>query len=251
MEVEYNKEVREKMNLKIAICDDEYNVQCLIEDLLKQILQDYNIENEIEIYSNGEEFCRHFAKSRFDLIFLDIELQGMNGVQVGHFIREKERDEEVQIAYVSGNIGYALELFEYRPINFLVKPVKMDDIKHVIDKYLILNSQGTEVFRYKKKTEYFRIALGDVAYFSSSGRKVMIHQMHEEDEFYGTLDQVYNQVKGKRFLFVHKSYIINCNYIKHLEYDKVTLLDGTIIPISQSRRVAIRKQFLGMKREEL
>lgn len=236
--------------MRVAICDDEYKIQFLMEDYLEQIFREYDMKNEIEVYSNGEEFCRQFEKNRFDLVFLDIELPGMNGVQIGRFIREQVRDEKVQIAYVSGNTGYALELFEFRPINFLVKPVQLGDIRHVVDKYLLLEGQDTEAFRYKKGADFFQIPMSDILYFTSRGRKVTIYKNDGEDEFYSTLEQVYGQVKGKRFLFVHKSYIVNARYIKLLEYERVTLQNKTVIPISQSKRSEIRKQFLEIKKEE-
>ncbi|MBR1693605.1 MAG: response regulator transcription factor [Lachnospiraceae bacterium] len=236
--------------MRVAICDDEYKIQFLMEDYLEQIFREYDIRKEIEVYSNGEEFCRQFEKNRFDLVFLDIELPGMNGVQIGRFIREQVRDEKVQIAYVSGNTGYALELFEFRPINFLVKPVQLGDIRHVVDKYLLLEGQDAEVFRYKKGADFFQIPMSDILYFTSRGRKVTIYKNDGEDEFYSTMEQVYSQVKGKRFLFVHKSYIVNAKYIKLLEYERVTLQNKTVIPISQSKRSEIRKQFLDMKKEE-
>ena len=236
--------------MRVAICDDEYKIQFLMEDYLEQIFREYDIRKEIEVYSNGEEFCRQFEKNRFDLVFLDIELPGMNGVQIGRFIREQVRDEKVQIAYVSGNTGYALELFEFRPINFLVKPVQLGDIRHVVDKYLLLEGQDAEVFRYKKGADFFQIPMSDILYFTSRGRKVTIYKNDGEDEFYSTMEQVYSQVKGKRFLFVHKSYIVNAKYIKLLEYERVTLQNKAVIPISQSKRSEIRKQFLDMKKEE-
>lgn len=239
------------MQLKIAVCDDEYKIQFMMEEFLQTILDEYAIEAEVECYSSGEEFCRSFDKGKFDLIFLDIEYAGMNGVEIGKYIREEVGDENVQIAYVSGKTGYAMELFEYRPINFLVKPVEKKDIRRVVDKYLLLNHQRQENFQYKVGKDVFQVALSDILYFSSRGRKVTLHKNNEEAEFYGTLEQIYSSVKGKRFLYVHKSYIINYHFIKKMEYDQVTLCNGVSIPISQSRRTAIRKQFHKLKKEEI
>ena len=239
------------MKLKIAICEDEYNIQFLLEDFVQEVLNGYNLEYEIEVYSNGEEFCRKLKKNDFDLLFLDIELKEMNGIEVSKFIRETKGDETIQIAYVSGKTGYALELFEYRPINFLVKPVVSEDIKKVIDKLLLLTNQYEELFRYKKGTSSYMVPLQDIIYFSSRGRKVTIHKKDGNDEFYDTMNHIYSQLEGKRFLFVHKSYIINCLYIKLLEYSQITLTGNIKIPISQSRRQSIRAEFLSFKKGEL
>ena len=70
-------------------------------------------------------------------------------------------------------------------------------------------------------------------------------------EFYSSLEQVYNSLKRMRFLYVHKSYLVNYKHIRKMEYEQVTLSDGTLIPISQSRRSDIRKQFLDLKKGDL
>ena len=239
------------MHLKIAVCDDEIQIQFLLEDLLTQILTQKDITADIECYSSGEELCRIYQKGIFDLIFLDIEYHGMNGVDIGKFIREEKGDDTVEIAYISGNTGYALELFEYQPINFLVKPLSQKAITHVIEKYLLRNHQQQEKFQYKIGSSLYQIETSEILYFSSNARKVTIHEKNECAEFYSSLEQVYNTVKGMRFLYVHKSYLVNYRHIRKLEYDQVTLSDGTIIPISQSRRSDIRKQFLDLKKGEL
>lgn len=235
---------------KIVICDDEYMIQDKLFELLERLLQERGLEGEIEVYSNGEEFCREYRKGMFDLIFLDIELKNMNGVQVGRFIREECEDEEIQIAYISGKTKYALELFESRPINFVVKPITKDNIGAVLDKYLRITKQEVESFQYQKKREFVRISLSEIKYFTSDKRKVVMYCMNQTDTFYGNLNEVYEKVKGKHFLFVHKSFIINSHYVKRMEYEQVILLDNTTIPISQSRRAAIRKQFMQLKKEE-
>lgn len=239
------------MHIKIAICDDDIKIQFSIEGFLQHILEEYNIESEIQCFDLGDTLCDIYEKGKFDLIFLDIEFKGKSGVEVGRYIRETVGDEMVQIAYISGNTGYAMELFEYRPINFLVKPIKEGEIKRVLDKYLKLKGQNEENFCYKIGSDRFQVALSEIDYFSSRGRKVILHGREKEAEFYGSLDSIYNQIKGKRFLYVHKSFLVNYQRIAKMEYEQVTLYDKTVIPISQARRPAIRKQLMDIKKGEM
>lgn len=239
------------MHLKIAVCDDEIQIQFLLENLLTQILEQKNIKADIDCYSNGEELCRIYQNGLFDLIFLDIEYHGMSGIEIGKFIREGKNDDTVEIAYISGNTGYAMDLFEYQPINFLVKPLTTKAIQHVIEKYLLRNRLQEEKFQYKIGSDLYQIGTSEILYFSSNARKVTIHQKNSCAEFYASLEQVYSSLKGMRFLYVHKSYLVNYRHIRKMEYEQVTLSDGTIIPISQSRRSDMRKQFLDLKKGEL
>lgn len=237
--------------MKIAICDDDINVQFVVEGFLQHILGEYDIESQIECFDLGDKLCETYEKGKFDLIFLDIEYEGKNGVEVGRYIREIVGDETVQIAYISGNTGYAMELFEYRPINFLVKPISEVEVKRIIDKYLIISNQKMENFQYKIGSDIFQVALSEIKYFSSRARKVILHGKEKEAEFYGSLESIYSKIKGKQFLYVHKSFIVNYQCIKKMEYEQVILYDGTVIPISQARRSVIRKQFMDIKKGEL
>lgn len=237
--------------IKIAICDDEPAICGQVESILMNLLDKKSIQYEIDVYHGGTGLCQKLETQCYDLLFLDIELPKQNGIEIGQFIRDVLRNEQLQIAYISSNTNYALELFQFRPINFLVKPLTDEKLKQVLDKYLLLSNQQQQLFTYKKKTDYIKVPLQDIIYFESISRKVMIHTTSYTDIFYDTLDSIYSLVKGNQFLFIHKSTIVNCRYIKKLAYEEVTLWDDTILPISQSRRKDIKKMYLQMQKEAL
>ncbi len=239
------------MHLKIAVCDDEIQIHFLLERLLTQILAPKDISADIDCFSSGEELCSVYQKGLFDLIFLDIEYDGMSGIEIGSFIREDQGDDTVEIAYISGNTSYAMELFEYQPINFLVKPLSQRAVQHVVEKFLLRHHSHEEKFQYKIGSDLYQIATSEILYFSSNARKVTIHRKDGCAEFYASLEQIYNNLKRMRFLYVHKSYLVNYRHIRKMEYEQLTLSDGSLIPISQSRRSDIRKQFLDLKKGDL
>lgn len=237
------------MKIKIAICTSEQEIQSVIESMILQIFKEYSLLCEIDVFGGGKECCENIEKEKYDIIFLDIELFDISGVEVGRYIRTGLQDEMLQIAYVSAKQEYAMELFEYRPINFLLKPLSLEKIRCVIDKYLVLMKQMEQVFAYKKGTKYCRVLISEIYYFSSRGRKVTIAYEGGKEEFYGTLKKISERVEGKYFLYVHQSFIINYHYIRKMEYEQVTLFDGTVIPISQSRRKKVRQIFLDWKKK--
>lgn len=235
------------MEIKIAICDDEKEICGLLESMLIKLLDEEQIKYEIDVYTSGEELCHEMEKTEYDLIFLDIELTKMNGVQVGTYIREIKKNDVVQIAYISSKQGYAMELFDVRPINFLVKPLKEEKVKKVIYDYVKINGGKTDLFRYKKGFAIHRIEMYKIKYFVRYGRKVIMHTLDGKEEFYESMERIYETAKKYRFLFIHKSYMINCRYIKRISYDKVLMADDVELPISQSRRKEIREMFKNME----
>lgn len=235
------------MTYKIAVCDDESVICRTIYDMIKDISKLIDIRFETDCFSSGEELCDEMKSNPYDLIFLDIELSRMNGIAVGKYIRENLNNETVQIAYISSKQQYAMELFESRPINFLIKPITSEKIRAIIEKLLKLHAVDTQIFKFKVRQEYIKLPMSEIIYFSSSGRTVTLVSLDKSYTFYGTLEDIYSEIKNGHFLYIHKSFIVNYRYVRQYEYEQVTLLDGTVLPISQPRRKLIRKMILEME----
>lgn len=239
------------MNFKIAVCDDEQIICSTMYNKLQNLSKSKSVIFEIDCFTSGEELCDEIKHTNYDLLFLDIELPKMNGVAVGQYIRETLKNETIQIAYISSKQEYAMKLFEMRPINFLVKPLSNEKIENVIDKFLQLNKIDTETFNFKAGRNYYKIPLSDILYFYSNGRKINIVTSNKEYEFYGSLDNIYSEVKNKKFLFVHKSFLVNFKHINKYQYEQITMSDDKIIPVSQSRRKIVRSMFFELEGSDL
>lgn len=236
--------------IRIAICDDEKEISGFLEEHVAKYIRECGRECEIEVFYDGEALCQDMQINEYDLVFLDIELPDITGVDIGRFIREELCNEVVQIAYISAKKQYAMKLFEYRPINFLVKPLKYEDIAKIIDKYFRVTEYNDVLFTYKKKYELYKVKLSDILYLQSQGRTVTIVTMQGTDTFYGSLEKIYSDMKCKKFIFIHKSYVVNYAYITSFEMDSVTLTTGEKLPISQARRKAVNEMLLKLVMEE-
>ena len=119
---------------RIAICDDEKSTCAEIESYILMYSKLRFIRNEIEVFYSGEAFCEYVKQGNFfDLLFLDIELPAINGIEVGKFVRTSLGDEKMDIIYISSKINYAMQLFQNRPMDFLVKPVKYSAVEMNMD----------------------------------------------------------------------------------------------------------------------
>lgn len=238
--------------IRIAICDDEMEFCSNLEKLLIKILDEKCMEYDIDVYNSGEELCKKIETGdisySYDMIFLDIELPKMNGVEIGRYIRKHIKNQIIQIVYVSSKQEYAMELFDFRPLNFLIKPIKEDDISIVIRQFEEINEIDNYLFRFKKGHDFYKVPINKILYFERKGRKIYVHMQDEEYDYYDSLELIYENLKQYNFLFVHKSYLVNYRFIKIMAYDHVVLFDGTQVPISQAKREQIRKEF--MKIEE-
>ncbi len=228
--------------LRMAICDDEDQICSSLERYIKGCCSALQIECEIDIFNTGESFIRNLnADNSYHLIFLDIELKGCNGIEVSNHIRNVLHNESVQIAYVSGKNGYDRQLFTFRPFHFVDKPFDQTIITIVIEKYLHIYGNKGEIFCYKVRQDKYWVKVEDVMYFSSNDRKVTVVTKDNEDEFYGSIERVAEQVKGQGFLSPHKSYLVNYRYIRSFQKNYIILVDGTEIPIAKAKKKDIAK----------
>lgn len=122
----------------IAICDDEVILCRQIEKYLEEYIARNLVKTEI-FYSADKLYDALNKGEYYDLIFLDIEFQLSNGVEIGQRIRMELECEKVQIVYISAKQSYAMELFPIRPMNFLVKPISRIDVINNVDKAIELS----------------------------------------------------------------------------------------------------------------
>jgi len=232
----------------IAVCDDETKIGAELERALIDIFGKLNVKCEVDVFFDGEELYKRMDSAHYDLIFLDIEFiqSEVNGVEVGRRIRDVHQNHLASIVYISWEKKYALELFDIQPLNFLVKPVQYEKIEDVVRKYLKIAGLWAGEFTYSIGHDALKVAVKDIVYIESYGRKLVMHLVGgRREEFYGSLKEAYGeQLRRFDFLFIHKSYVVNYDYVTSLKFDQVILADGGMpLPISKHRQGDVRESY--------
>jgi len=242
----------------VAVCDDETKIGAEVECALINIFDSMQVKYDIDVFINGEELCcRMETGAHYDLIFLDIEFakDEINGVEIGRLIREAYQNNNVSIVYISREKDYAFQLFEIRPLNFLIKPLEHDVLVKTVKTYLQIAGLLSSEFSYIVGRDTRKVKVKDITHIESSDRKLILHFADGmTDEFYGSLKEVYQeQLRKFDFLFIHASYVVNFDYISAISYSQLSLRGNTTpLPISQNRRNEIRKNYFSiMKRRRV
>ncbi|SHH71099.1 two component transcriptional regulator, LytTR family [Clostridium collagenovorans DSM 3089] len=226
---------------KVAICDDEVCICSQLEKILLAHSKRSFLKIEIETFLSGEELFRYIlCNNFFDLIYLDIEMGDMSGIDVGKELRKKLKDYKTEIVFISGKDQYDRQLFDVQPLHFIPKPINAEtvikDLELAIEKSNNLNAY----FKYKKRSDSFKIPIEDIIYFESMNREIRIVTVNGEDFFYGLLKDVFLTLANHQFVKIHRSYVINYHHTVSFKYDEVTMSNDKILPISQSKRKEIR-----------
>lgn len=217
--------------MKVVICDDNITIASSIEGIIDKM----NIPNiDIEVFYSGDKLVDYIKNgNRANLYFLDIEMDGLNGIEVGRIIRQN--DGSSLIVYMTMHKDYVFQVFEVLPFRFLVKPfteefmtVMRDSINHI--------RESNNFYFFKIERSNYQLPYQDIVYFEGRGRKVCIHTKNEEYEFYGKIGDVYSEIDQTVFLRIHNSYIVNMDYIRSIDKANIDLLDDVKVPISRAYR---------------
>lgn len=237
--------------IKIAICDDEADICSELENALLKYEHNNTVRIDVEVYYSAIQLLQKIDKGqRFDLIFLDIEMDELNGVELGERLRYQYDDEMTKIIFISWKKEYAMDLFKVRPFDFIEKPIDYKRVEQRVRLAHKLLKQENEYFYYSKLNKTEREYCKNIIYFESVKRLVVIHSINGEIEFYSKLNDIENNIDDNMFWLVHKSYLVNCHRIKKYEYHQLVMDNRDVIPISQSRRSIIRAKRLKHWREK-
>lgn len=233
----------------IGICDDEKDVCKELGNIIEKIMDTYNIPFTLETWYSCESLCSYLeAANQCDLLFLDIEFSELNGINAGEYIRDKLDDRKIALVYISYHTEYALQLFKLQPMDFLVKPLTYEEVKRVICVFLKIMERRRFFFEYQAGNEYYRQACDDILYLYSDDKKVHIVTYREEKEFYGKLKDALNKLP-QHFIQIHKSFIVNQDYVIQYSYDRLKMANDRILNISRPYKNQVREKMIYDKRE--
>ncbi len=238
--------------IKIAICDDEVETTSAIEDLIYKL----EISNhfEIDVFFSGEDLLNAIGNlsQRYDLIYLDIEMGKLNGVDTAHEIRKM--DKNVMIIFITTHVQFALPAYEVNTFRFLSKPIN----KEKFEKYYKLATneiiKKPYYFRYTFNRENFSIPISQIMYFESQGRKVYIHTNHSSQEkCYVKLNEIENYLTSNSIYFyrISQSFLVNPDFVYSNMYNKMVLKNNKQLPVSESRREKVSDLFCKIKGSEI
>lgn len=213
--------------IRIAICDDNYTVCTELENIILEFRKQNNIKLTVDIFYSGEELIKYIKnKEGFDLIFLDIELGAINGVEVGNIIRNDFEDYITKIVYISSKSHYDRQLFEVQPLHFLEKLLDKDKVIKDINLSIKILDRANHWFSFNIGHEIHKILIKEIIYFESMDREIRLVGIKENVQFYDKMDNISKRVSEFRFMRPHRSYLINYDHVISLKKDEIIMSNG-------------------------
>lgn len=226
--------------MRIAICDDEKNIRELIGN---KVTKQYP-EAEIVFFSSGEELL--LSDWRIDILFLDIQMSGRNGMETAIELRQKNND--VIIIFVTAVEEYVFQAFDVGAFHYIVKPI--DDTKFADVIHRAVNELNSQTQNRKESEEKYlmihnggvhtKIEIEDIVYAEVFNRKVVIHKTDETIEYYGKMSAL-EALAGDGFFRPHRAYLINFKYVEKYDANTIYLEKGSVLMAKQKYPEFVKK----------
>ena len=227
-------------SLRIAVCDDEK----LVRDDLARLATKALPSSEIKVLSSGDALLSDAG--RYDIVLLDIEMPGENGMETAKEIRRRSR--ETVIIFITGYEAYMQDAFDVQAFHYLLKPVREEKLCE------ILSRAAKEIERVRSDSERYillkssgmprKILLDDIIFLESNNKKVVVYLSDGAVlESYKKMDDM-ERILGLSFFRCHRGYIINLKHIVSYTTSEVTLVGGKRILIAQRKYTDFVKVYL-------
>jgi len=224
--------------MKALIVDDNDIARTTLAHLAKQV-PNLTIVNE---YSNAIEAYNHLQNNQVDLIFLDIEMPEMTGIELTKNLAGKD----IIIIFTSSNKDYALEAFELNIADYILKPVMPARFLQAVSKaQSILESRKEDVEVTKDEFLFVRdsnitrrLRLDDIFYAEAMGDYVKFYTKEKMFAIHGKMKTAEERLPKDHFIRVHRSYIVSVGKIDTLQ-DGGIMINGKFIPVADAYRRAL------------
>ncbi len=231
--------------LNIAICDDNLLFAQQANCEIKKILKDNHIEYNVAVFQTGR---RLIDAGFFDIVFLDIEMQGLSGLETAEKLRKQSNN--CRIIFLTSHRKYVFSAFDVSASHYLLKPLDIVKLKSVImkivDEFTIQQEQCCTV---KRGTEVHRVPFSQIKFVEVFGRKISLHTQDEIFTFNGRLEEL-EKTLPKSFFRCHKSYILNLAEVRKYDKETAILQSGNKVPIARRKFAEFGKEFLAFLREK-
>ena len=230
--------------MKIAICEDERAHATLLESEIAEWGTAVHEMPDIKHYFSAEEFLMVWPEERdFDLVFIDIQMRHISGIELASIIRSK--DEEMIIVFVTGVWDYVLRGYDIRALKYIIKPIKTADCIKVLD-------GATRQIR-KWKDDYMivrrenittRVHYDDIIFFEIKSHYIDIVTTDGHMTYKEKMRNLEETLPTPQFFRCHRSFIVNMHHVDMIQPEKIQMDDGSILPVARARWANLNEAFL-------
>lgn len=239
-----------KVKLNILLCDDDVIFLQKLADTVSSQPLPLGLSTHIVKVSDSTKITDS-QLAQFQIMFLDIDMGERSGMDVAHRVRELHL--ESIIIFVTNYPQFSIEGYEVRAYRYLLKQELEQKLPIYFHSALSEIPNGDNSLHFSVNSESYSVAFKDIIYLESNQRLIYLYtvtQLREGDHFYGKMQDLASELEPIGFLRIQKSYLVNMEHIKKLNYDRVILSNGKELSVSQKWYSQIKIRYLGWKNNQ-
>lgn len=235
--------------LHISICDDELTQQALLTDWVKEWGALEKTELSVNCFDTADQFLFQWEEKRnTDILLLDIEMPGMDGMQLARKIREE--GENLQIIFVTGMSEYVYEGYDVNAVSFLIKPVKKERLHDCLTKAVKQMGLEEPMLVVQSLGEVSKIRIRDISYLESEAHDTVIYLGSTSVRSKEGIHRLEVEIgkKSNAFFKLHRSYLVSLPHIQKITKKDVWMDTGDILPIARGKWEGLNQAYLSYYR---
>lgn len=232
--------------ISVAIVDDENTFVQMYKKEVSDIFSKLGFECAINTYTDPAVFWKETIKNKYDLIFLDIDMPDISGMQIASELNKQ--DNNGALIFVSNHSNFVFEAFRYSAYRFIRKENLHSDTVEAISSFCnAFKAKENYITLDLENKKDIPINLSEIKYFFSIRHDIYLLNENQESERLAirtyTLDDLENMLNGKGFIRIHRTYLLNYLYVYQIRSEKVFLKDKSELPLSRSRYDDVKKTY--------
>lgn len=236
--------------MRFAIIEDTQEDRMLLLTLLKQYMAPYDFVSEFALFASGEEFLANAEPDMYDLCFMDIFMDGMNGVQTAEALREI--DPSCLVIFLTTSPDFFADGFRLRAWRYLIKPITPEQLSEALPECIEQINLSARQLTVIVKRSAMSLPFSQIHYVITVNRNIEIHGQNNVltvGKQFSFADLTAPLLNDFRFLEIGKGIVVNLDFAKVIEKNDLLMKNGDRLPISRLRisevsEALVRFQFM-------
>ena len=232
------------MTISILVCDDLPEERANLIRMLRTYEQSHDVELEPETASDGSELISMWRPNRWDIIFLDIYMPQLNGVEAARRLRKA--DNRCEIVFVTTSRDHGMDGYELHALDYLTKPYTQQDVDGAMDWFLRKHAEKHRELTVRTFEGKEQLDFKDIRFIESRGHTCDIHMPGRTVSVRRSIDELAAEL-DTAFFRCHKSFLINLAHTAELDRNRFVMDDGESVPISAAKLRESKSVFLAWR----
>lgn len=232
--------------IRIAVVDDEDAFAQRLKARITAFLTQQQIPAEVTVFTSGRAMLESCADTQYDLIFLDIDMPEITGLDIARKLRIQEADTEM--IFITNYDDLVYDTIRYTPFRFIRKSRLAIEFEEALQAFLAKMHSRTTMYLFQTEQGKRPVHAASIVYIEVQSHRLTVHLPEEAFLAGGNLSDVEKDISRHGFIRIHKSYLVNFRYISLINQKNVILDDGTALPLSRGKLASVKTELMRFSR---